>query len=436
MHRRIRYAVIAVTLVLVASVTAGPFATIQPVAAEPTPIDACTTITEPGRYVLTENLRDVTDATCIRIAASDVVLDGDGKRIEGTWDGDNVPSASNFRDDRRSLELAAPVSAAVTVDPTPQVPNETPNQSTPNDGAQSPPAMFTATSLNAPTDEILGADGPLTPTRPVERSPASANETDAPGNDTSPDDTPDNDTTPPSETPDNDTVPPGQTPGNDTAPPAESPDNDTAPEQPALTNVTVTDLRVTGWYVGVYVDGADATTVRDVEVRDSGFGILLWNATNASVVTSELTRNDGVGVVVLGATDTSLFGVTSERNELGGLLVDGSEGTSVREGDFSNNVVVGAAVDFSNGTSLTETVVERNDETGISVLSASNTTVRDALVTSNGGTGVDVRTSSQTLVTGSTVRRNDVGIAVFRSPTTRLNRNIVSDNDRINIFIR
>jgi parallel beta-helix repeat protein len=46
-------------------------------------IDSCTTIDEPGRYVLTADITNTTASTCIRITTSDVVFDGNGHTIDG-----------------------------------------------------------------------------------------------------------------------------------------------------------------------------------------------------------------------------------------------------------------------------------------------------------------------------------------------------------------
>ena len=46
-------------------------------------LDSCAVITEPGRYVLTENITDSRVDTCIRIRSDDVVLAGRGHRIDG-----------------------------------------------------------------------------------------------------------------------------------------------------------------------------------------------------------------------------------------------------------------------------------------------------------------------------------------------------------------
>lgn len=48
-----------------------------------TPVDSCGTITVPGRYVLAADVENRTADTCIRVAASDVVLDGRGHAVDG-----------------------------------------------------------------------------------------------------------------------------------------------------------------------------------------------------------------------------------------------------------------------------------------------------------------------------------------------------------------
>lgn len=50
---------------------------------QPTSIDSCTTITEPGHYVLTQDIENATDETCIEIRSSDVILNGNGHTVDG-----------------------------------------------------------------------------------------------------------------------------------------------------------------------------------------------------------------------------------------------------------------------------------------------------------------------------------------------------------------
>ena len=74
----------ALALVLALTVVLGTgvlWYTDGAVGAEPTRIDGCTTISEPGRYVLTADLLDRDASTCIGVRSSDVVLDGAGHQI-------------------------------------------------------------------------------------------------------------------------------------------------------------------------------------------------------------------------------------------------------------------------------------------------------------------------------------------------------------------
>lgn len=76
------------TVVLVALAVSAPGAMAlagNSVADQATPIESCTVISEPGHYVLTQDVSpsDESESACIEIRASDVVLDGDGHSITG-----------------------------------------------------------------------------------------------------------------------------------------------------------------------------------------------------------------------------------------------------------------------------------------------------------------------------------------------------------------
>jgi parallel beta-helix repeat protein len=75
-------AFLVVASVLGTGAMAG-FATAQQ-SGETTEIDSCTTITESGTYLLTEDVENSEAETCISIETSDVALDGNGHTIDGT----------------------------------------------------------------------------------------------------------------------------------------------------------------------------------------------------------------------------------------------------------------------------------------------------------------------------------------------------------------
>ncbi|KZN25736.1 copper-binding protein [Haladaptatus sp. R4] len=79
---------LVVSLVVVSLTAGAGGAGVRPAAgqenaANGTGIDSCTTISSPGRYTLTGDIRNATIGTCLRITANDVTLDGRGHRVDG-----------------------------------------------------------------------------------------------------------------------------------------------------------------------------------------------------------------------------------------------------------------------------------------------------------------------------------------------------------------
>ena len=83
---RPRLSIPLLVAVVLAGVLAGTTPAIGSASAAPMEIDSCTTITQPGEYVLTEDITNSNADTCIAIQASDVVLDGQGHTVDGVDD--------------------------------------------------------------------------------------------------------------------------------------------------------------------------------------------------------------------------------------------------------------------------------------------------------------------------------------------------------------
>lgn len=83
-----KLSVVAVAFAL--AVSGGGVLATGSTVAQPTAIDSCTVISEPGEYVLTQDVASSGEGTCIEIRASDVVVDGNGYAIEGQGDGTGI----------------------------------------------------------------------------------------------------------------------------------------------------------------------------------------------------------------------------------------------------------------------------------------------------------------------------------------------------------
>ena len=117
---RTRSTVVVALAVLVAFAGVGGGApTDAPSTERPTPIDSCTTITDPGIYQLTGDVGNGSDAEtrgCITIRSGNVTLDGNGHTVAGTYDSIFVGTAVPYRDTAEYLPNVTVRDVVVTSD--------------------------------------------------------------------------------------------------------------------------------------------------------------------------------------------------------------------------------------------------------------------------------------------------------------------------------
>ncbi|WP_267648092.1 right-handed parallel beta-helix repeat-containing protein [Halolamina litorea] len=241
-----------------------------------------------------------------------------------------------------------------------------------------------------------------------------------------------------------------------------------APEDERFESVTVTDVVVTDWGTGIDVDGGEATTLRDVTLRDVvsrsnvDTGIHLVDAAESRVdgarvrdngLTGILLEDSGLGNVVTGSTvgDNGAYGI---------VVFDGGRGTEVRDNTVRRNGRGGIATsNGETGTEISGNVVTLNDGNGISLSDSDAPEVRGNRITGNDASGVslaDVREGSvaenrvagngvygislrfvrTTNVSENVVRGNsDSGISVERSRENTVTRNVVCENGEPQISV-
>lgn len=76
-----------------------------------TPVDSCTTIDEPGQYVLTQDIDNSSASVCIDIQSDNVTFDGGGYLVEGNLSRDAIQSAANRETTRTRVGVGVNVGA-------------------------------------------------------------------------------------------------------------------------------------------------------------------------------------------------------------------------------------------------------------------------------------------------------------------------------------
>ncbi|MFC7044093.1 NosD domain-containing protein [Halobacteriaceae archaeon GCM10025711] len=154
-----------------------------------------------------------------------------------------------------------------------------------------------------------------------------------------------------------------------------------------LTNVTVTDLRVTGQTTGVSLRNVADSRVADVTATHNANGVWVRDSENVTVADSVVSRNDGR------SADGSGFGVRIS-------------------GDFEHPTA-------SDGTVVENTTVVENPYRGVAIEGSADNVVRDSHIAGNGdwlddpdqAGGVRITNAPGNELAGNVIEANDVHVA-------------------------
>ncbi len=223
----------------------------------------------------------------------------------------------------------------------------------------------------------------------------------------------------------------------------------------AITGNTVMGYDGPGIVEGIHLLGSDASIV-DNTVTDNGAGILLEEASHATVETNTVTDNiDGVRIA---DGEGSLTGNTIRSNgdgvHLGPMVNATLVGNTVTEnGDGvrltgANHVLIADNVISHNGLfdgagvlgEVTEVMlrgnaIEGNGEHGVHLDPVADVTLRNNTVADHGREGVVLAGPTHASLTGNDIARNDVGVELRGPGEVTIRSNTVTENDWNGIFL-
>ncbi|RKY67323.1 MAG: hypothetical protein DRQ08_00365 [Candidatus Latescibacterota bacterium] len=209
-------------------------------------------------------------------------------------------------------------------------------------------------------------------------------------------------------------------------------------------NLTIKDLKVSGWEVGVYLAGVEGPKLQGVEaVENEGAGVLLASFSGATVEDATLNGNTA-GLVAVGSledyqkylagtilegyeqiatsTGLSITGSTAKDNTIDGFFVSSCTNVSLSGCEASHNSG-GIYLFFSSDGTVSECTANFNEEVGICLDHARNFTISKCVADGNAG-GVRMDYSQDVVVEGCTAKDNGSdGIFVNRYSTGNIIRN-------------
>ena len=216
------------------------------------------------------------------------------------------------------------------------------------------------------------------------------------------------------------------------------------------TGVTVTDVSVEEFYIGIGLHYSDNNTVTSNVTNSNTYGIYLRDCSSNTVTGNTVEWSGYIGIALQECSNTTLTGNVATNNPYGirlwmssdntvtdNTLDLGSQGIVVSNGN-SNTVADNTVSNLSNGIyiqgpSSSDNVVTNNtvnnNHNGIRLESCSNTTVTGNTTNSHSGFGIGVGISSHhTTITGNMATDNFIGISISASSDNEIYDNNLSGN--------
>ena len=230
--------------------------------------------------------------------------------------------------------------------------------------------------------------------------------------------------------------------------------------QLTASNVTVKNLKITGFYDGIYIFNSNGHTIIDNEIyendvygifsqmasdctyrgntiRDNGeIGLSIFeDATNNLVEDNTITGNDNSGIkIVQDSTYNTVTGNTVSSNQSGIVLEVRSHNNEIADNIANNNVGTGTncgiKVSGSDTCTITGNTTNGNHVMGIWLTGGGSHTVSGNTCNSNGSEGIYVQfDSNNNIISGNTVNSNGLeGIYLWDVEVNTVENNTLDDN--------
>ncbi|MEF8840679.1 MAG: right-handed parallel beta-helix repeat-containing protein [Haloarculaceae archaeon] len=367
-------------------------------------IATCTVIDSNGTYQLTQNITGPADERCIRIDASDVVLDGNGHTIRGNGSrsGAGHPIYVEGSNDRLSNVTIRDVRVVhwpknVHFD---RVDNATVESVVIRNFSDSYGLWFIQSSNVSVVDTRLtnnqdGIGVIATPRSRIRRTTVKNSGTGI---------------------------------RIATRGPLRSSDNAT------IRNSTVTD----GSF-GIRSYKSENVSIVNNTIRANGrIGLRFKNGANSRIVDNTFTNNDRWGILVRWSNNITVVDNTLRQNGYGGMILDGSNHKYIYNNTVRQNDGDGISLSRGDHNIVRNNTVVANNEHGVSLHEVSNTTVENNVLRNNSQIGVYVRNNVlEFRVAGNRIRDNRRGVSIRGGPTSgTIERNRIVNNTDVGIHVQ
>jgi parallel beta-helix repeat protein len=200
-------------------------------------------------------------------------------------------------------------------------------------------------------------------------------------------------------------------------------------------NITIdgngTTLQGSGSGNGFYCSGINNVTIKNTNIKNFSYGILLDSSSNNSIAGNNITANNELGIWLYSSSNNSIAG-NNATNSWHGILLDSSSNNSIVGNNITANNELGIWLYSSSNNSIVGNNITANNLYGIELHSSSNNSIAGNSITANNGNGISLYHSSNNNISGNNATNNNNGINIIGIPSSPSNNNIAGNNATAN----
>jgi len=194
----------------------------------------------------------------------------------------------------------------------------------------------------------------------------------------------------------------------------------------ALTNVTVKNLVLSDWNVGIYYSNAQEGRILNNNVSNNLFGIYLDLSSSNNVINNNNANSNLVGIFLHSQSNSNMLSGNSLSSNFRGVFLDAStSGNTVLNNSVSLSTNYGISLFLTGNNVLKGNIVSDNGH-GINLDESNGNLVTDNVVLNNNllaESGIHVEFSSGNNITGNKVSGNNQGIFLNSSSNNLIYNN-------------
>ncbi|MHC1635326.1 MAG: right-handed parallel beta-helix repeat-containing protein, partial [Candidatus Methanospirareceae archaeon] len=177
------------------------------------------------------------------------------------------------------------------------------------------------------------------------------------------------------------------------------------------TNVTIKNLTVTGWDVGIYFRNVENSSILNNTASLNRHGIAIYSSFNITIMNNTVNQNTLDGIAIHSSTNNTVI-YNDVRLNNDGIFIDSSENNLI----FDNNII--------------------SCRTGVNIFHSNNNTIACNGVDLSGDYGIYINYANRNLVIGNNLRLSKwYGACINYGNNNTITLNTISSNDRDGLYL-